>query len=301
MIQEIQKSGKDKFCDRDITLPSPAEPHHHQFYNYFNPNLINPQLIAHQTAALLTAWPFHNMYPSPLFNGWSIVPPPMPFDSKPLLSPLLAHQVSEKMNNNNNNNNNYTDEEDRKKNVSYMSQGSTSTPISSPASHSGDSLEGSDKKEATKVKVFACKVCEKTFGYKHVLQNHEKTHTGEKSHVCNVCNKRFRRDHHLKVHQRLHTGVRPYSCSFPNCDRQFVQVANLRRHLKTHEEKAPKEEEKIHLSEAKVLRIIKPEIIYQQSIESDYEYYYTKSEKYNNDEQTEPEDLSMHSAKKKNC
>lgn len=289
MIQEIQKSGKDKFCDRDITLPSPTEPHH-QFYNYFNPNLLNPQLIAHQTAALLTAWPFHNMYPSPLFTGWPMMPQAMPYDSKPLLSPLHAHQVNEKLKNNNN----YMDDEDHKKNMSFRSQGSTSTPISSPASHSGDSLEGCDKKEATKVKVFQCKICEKTFGYKHVLQNHEKTHTGEKSHVCSVCNKRFRRDHHLKVHQRLHTGVRPYSCTFVNCDRQFVQVANLRRHMKTHEEKSAKEEEKSHIKEAKILRIAKSEAIYHQQAE--YDYYY---EKYA--EQTEPEDLSMHSAKKKNC
>lgn len=287
MLQDIQKAGKDKFCDRDITLPSPAEPH--QFYNYFNPNLLNPQLIAHQTAALLSAWPFHNIYPSPLFSGWPIVPQSMTFESKPLLSPLLAHQI----------NNNYIDEdENRKKNFSYTSQASTSTPISSPASHSGDSLEGLEKKEATKAKVFTCNVCQKSFGYKHVLQNHEKTHTGEKSHVCTVCNKRFRRDHHLKVHQRLHTGVRPYSCTFPNCDRQFVQVANLRRHLKTHEDKNVKEEEKIHVNEKKILRITKPEYnqLYQQCIESDYDYYY-KPEKYT-EEQSEPEDLSMHTAKK---
>jgi uncharacterized Zn-finger protein len=247
---------------------------------------LNPQLIAHQTAALLSAWPFHNMYPSPLFSGWPIVPQSMPFESKPLLSPLSAH--------------NYIDEEDRKKNFSYTSQASTSTPISSPASHSGDSLECIEKKETTKSKVFTCNVCQKTFGYKHVLQNHEKTHTGEKSHVCTVCNKRFRRDHHLKVHQRLHTGVRPYSCTFPNCDRQFVQVANLRRHLKTHGDKNMKEEEKIHVNEVKILRISKPEnnnMIYQQCIESDYDYYY-KPEKYGNKEQTEPEDLSMHPAKK---
>jgi hypothetical protein len=34
---------------------------------------------------------------------------------------------------------------------------------------------------------------------------------------------------------RLHSGEKPYACTFPTCDRQFVQVANLRRHLKTHE------------------------------------------------------------------
>ncbi|KAE9536399.1 hypothetical protein AGLY_007188, partial [Aphis glycines] len=79
---------------------------------------------------------------------------------------------------------------------------------------------------------FKCNSCGKEFGYKHVLQNHERTHTGEKPFVCSVCNKCFTRDHHLKTHVRLHTGEKPFWC--PHCNRFFVQVANLRRHLKTH-------------------------------------------------------------------
>ena len=88
-----------------------------------------------------------------------------------------------------------------------------------------------------KDKVFTCKTCNRSFGYKHVLQNHERTHTGEKPFECKVCNKRFTRDHHLKTHMRLHTGEKPYSCT--HCDRQFVQVANLRRHLRVHTGERP--------------------------------------------------------------
>lgn len=86
-------------------------------------------------------------------------------------------------------------------------------------------------------KVFVCNICNRCFGYKHVLQNHERTHTGEKPFECRECHKRFTRDHHLKTHMRLHTGEKPYHCS--HCERQFVQVANLRRHLRVHTGERP--------------------------------------------------------------
>lgn len=89
-------------------------------------------------------------------------------------------------------------------------------------------------KDPTREKSFKCPICGRTFGYKHVLQNHERTHTGEKPFACPEpnCQKRFTRDHHLKTHMRLHTGEKPYHCD--HCDRKFVQVANLRRHLRVH-------------------------------------------------------------------
>ena len=98
------------------------------------------------------------------------------------------------------------------------------------SANSSDPYNGRDK-------VFTCKICNRSFGYKHVLQNHERTHTGEKPFECRVCHKRFTRDHHLKTHMRLHTGEKPYNCT--HCDRQFVQVANLRRHLRVHTGEKP--------------------------------------------------------------
>lgn len=92
-------------------------------------------------------------------------------------------------------------------------------------------------KDPSRDKVFTCKICGRSFGYKHVLQNHERTHTGEKPFACPECQKRFTRDHHLKTHMRLHTGEKPYHCN--HCDRQFVQVANLRRHLRVHTGERP--------------------------------------------------------------
>ncbi|EEZ97752.1 protein krueppel [Tribolium castaneum] len=92
-------------------------------------------------------------------------------------------------------------------------------------------------KDSSRDRPFTCEVCNRSFGYKHVLQNHERTHTGEKPFECQECHKRFTRDHHLKTHMRLHTGERPYRCE--HCDRQFVQVANLRRHLRVHTGERP--------------------------------------------------------------
>ncbi|GBM40468.1 Protein krueppel [Araneus ventricosus] len=100
----------------------------------------------------------------------------------------------------------------------------------------GKGLKG-DSNGQNRGKEFECNICHRKFGYKHVLQNHERTHTGEKPFECKECNKRFTRDHHLKTHMRLHTGEKPYHCD--HCDRQFVQVANLRRHLRVHTGERP--------------------------------------------------------------
>lgn len=83
------------------------------------------------------------------------------------------------------------------------------------------------------VRKFKCNVCDRSFDYKHVLQNHQRIHTGEKPFKCGICGNRFTRDHHLKTHMRLHTGERPFTCTY--CGMRFVQVANLRRHLRIHD------------------------------------------------------------------
>lgn len=125
-----------------------------------------------------------------------------------------------------------------------ISPGPISPPTSGSSPQSTDSIEHTNilptsvrHHDPSRDKVFTCKVCNRSFGYKHVLQNHERTHTGEKPFECPECHKRFTRDHHLKTHMRLHTGEKPYSCQ--HCDRQFVQVANLRRHLRVHTGERP--------------------------------------------------------------
>lgn len=121
--------------------------------------------------------------------------------------------------------------------ISPPSSGSSPNSALDHHNRSDTTIATSATKDTTRDKSFTCKICSRSFGYKHVLQNHERTHTGEKPFECPECHKRFTRDHHLKTHMRLHTGEKPYHCS--HCDRQFVQVANLRRHLRVHTGERP--------------------------------------------------------------
>uniref|UniRef100_T1KBX3 C2H2-type domain-containing protein n=2 Tax=Tetranychus urticae TaxID=32264 RepID=T1KBX3_TETUR len=114
---------------------------------------------------------------------------------------------------------------------------STKSSSADSGVNSSSSTNNSLILESNRDKPFQCTICNKSFGYKHVLQNHERTHTGEKPFQCRECQKKFTRDHHLKTHMRLHTGEKPYQCE--HCNKLFVQVANLRRHLRTHTGERP--------------------------------------------------------------
>lgn len=201
--------------------------------------LMASQLMAASGLSIPTNPAF--FHPGLFASAWAANSPPSPPPSTEQLSPALKLR---KHNNNNNNNNNVAittniaeTKAPKRKLVKKIEE---ELPLASPTSSvSPPSISGSDSsnKDANRDKQFTCGVCNRSFGYKHVLQNHERTHTGEKPFECPECHKRFTRDHHLKTHMRLHTGERPYHCD--HCDRQFVQVANLRRHLRVHTGERP--------------------------------------------------------------
>lgn len=271
-----------------------------QFYaRLFSQNLLNPQLMAANTA-LMARFPLHmhqlaaaaasasttrfynhqnqshQQYPTNLFSSWTNndarTSPPISPVSPATLPPHLSST-------NHYNNNNLVStttthlptsaKKPRKSKPSNSHKNDLMTPpppstpfdlnlshdmnspttgggpISPPTSGASPQSTGSidmssnllGKDGSSRDKQFTCKICYRSFGYKHVLQNHERTHTGEKPFECPECHKRFTRDHHLKTHMRLHTGEKPYHCD--HCDRHFVQVANLRRHMRVHTGEKP--------------------------------------------------------------
>lgn len=260
------------------------------FYSYFNQasamQLFAPQLFAHQT--LMSSWPFHPTF----FSGWPFAAP-IPYTSPSDYSGV--NQMSDAINHNflSSENGKVRDESSEKDEVKRSSYSSCSGSVS-PGSPFSD-YTNKKNKDSARHKIFECKVCGKTFGYKHVLQNHEKTHTGEKNYKCSSCNKCFRRDHHLKVHMRLHSGEKPFVCTVPSCDRQFVQVANLRRHLKTHENM-----NKLEVSKEKSCQQFPSESSVDSfDMKNSFDFSsYTKTYSsvetaYGAPEQMEPEDLSV--------
>ncbi|KAK3856331.1 hypothetical protein Pmani_030557 [Petrolisthes manimaculis] len=81
-------------------------------------------------------------------------------------------------------------------------------------------------------KVHLCPYCSYSTPRKHHLDDHIRTHTGEKPYACPHCPYRCSKSINLKIHIRIHTGEKPFVC--PHCPFRTAQKVNLVRHSYTH-------------------------------------------------------------------
>ena len=71
-------------------------------------------------------------------------------------------------------------------------------------------------------KPYECSNCVKFFRQRSVLILHQRAHNGETFYQCSVCGKLFTHKSDFIPHQRVHPGTRPYECNVGN-----LLLANL--------------------------------------------------------------------------
>ncbi|XP_044726763.1 zinc finger protein 595-like [Chrysoperla carnea] len=82
-----------------------------------------------------------------------------------------------------------------------------------------------------------CSVCGKTVQTAQALQDHMRSHTGEKPFECSECGKKFRSQKYLHGHMLIHTGIRAHICSY--CKKGFKTSTTLKRHVRIHTGECP--------------------------------------------------------------
>ncbi|KAK7076010.1 hypothetical protein SK128_024993, partial [Halocaridina rubra] len=91
-------------------------------------------------------------------------------------------------------------------------------------------LAGDNQKAKRKKRM--CPFCSYSSSIKTNLDNHIRTHTGEKPFACPRCPYRSAQRYDVKKHYRIHTREKPFAC--PHCPHRTSQKSNLVAHVLTH-------------------------------------------------------------------
>lgn len=99
-----------------------------------------------------------------------------------------------------------------------------------------DSAKPLKRQRSDSDQVFRCEECDRPFNRRYTLNEHVKTHTGERPYRCLVpsCTKRFTTTGNLARHQRLHGFIQPLECPIPNCFVTVTSQHKLEKHVKGH-------------------------------------------------------------------
>ncbi|TFK23684.1 transcription factor iiia [Coprinopsis marcescibilis] len=78
--------------------------------------------------------------------------------------------------------------------------------------------------------------CDKAYTKPSRLEEHERTHTGQRPYICETCKKAYLRESHLHAHTRSHLPEehRPLACQIEGCGKRFWTSQHLKAHLDWH-------------------------------------------------------------------
>ena len=79
--------------------------------------------------------------------------------------------------------------------------------------------------------------CDKRFNRTSSLNEHLRTHNGEKPFKCTYCEKSFAKSSDRNTHTRIHTGEKPFKCT--HCDKIFARKTHLVSHIRIHTREKP--------------------------------------------------------------
>lgn len=79
---------------------------------------------------------------------------------------------------------------------------------------------------------FGCLICGRRFFKKHLLDVHNRTHSGEKRYSCDICQAKFSLPQHVRVHVANIHNPKVVVCSC--CGKSFTSEKYLQQHMLTH-------------------------------------------------------------------